>query len=309
MAINDLRRRTSLSKRAGATNSALSALPWLGTALFLIVGFVLWPVVELFLMSFRRVDISGLLKGWAGFDNYRALIDNDYLVGTLTRTLVWLVVVVAMTLAISLPLAQLLNAKFVGQKFLRYSVIVPWAASLVITATSWKWILNAYYGVFNLILQDLGLIEEPLDLLGDPRTGFIVLLAVGIAVSLPFTTYVLLAGLQSIPHDIMEAARVDGAGAWKGYWTIVFPLLRPAFLVAAVINSVYVFNSFPIIWVMTQGGPGYETDTTTTFAYKVAFRDQDIGQSASLAVGNFIVIFILIMIFLKLSNWRDMDKK
>jgi len=298
-----------LSKRIGAKDSPLQALPWLGTALFLIVGFVLWPTIELFLMSFRRVDISGLLKGWAGLENYRSLFDNSDIKGTITRTAIWLVVVVAFTMAISLPLAQLLNAKFIGQKILRYSVIVPWAASLVITATSWKWILNGYFGVFNLVLQDLHIIKEPVDLLSNPKTGFMVLLVVGIAVSLPFTTYVLLAGLQSIPHDIMEAARVDGAGAWKGYWTIVFPLLRPAFLVAAVINSVYVFNSFPIIWVMTQGGPGYETDTTTTFAYKVAFRDQDIGQSASLAVGNFIVIFILIMIFLKLSKWRDLDKK
>lgn len=298
-----------MSKRIGAKDSPLQALPWLGTALFLIVGFVLWPTIELFLMSFRRVDISGLLKGWAGLENYRSLFDNSDIKGTITRTAIWLVVVVAFTMAISLPLAQLLNAKFIGQKFLRYSVIVPWAASLVITATSWKWILNGYFGVFNLVLQDLHIIKEPVDLLSNPKTGFMVLLVVGIAVSLPFTTYVLLAGLQSIPHDIMEAARVDGAGAWKGYWTIVFPLLRPAFLVAAVINSVYVFNSFPIIWVMTQGGPGYETDTTTTFAYKVAFRDQDIGQSASLAVGNFIVIFILIMIFLKLSKWRDLDKK
>ena len=278
-------------------------------ALFLIVGFVLWPTVELLLMSFRRIDITGLLKGWAGLENYRTLLDNSDIKGTITRTAIWLVVVVAFTMAISLPLAQLLNAKFIGQKFLRYSVIVPWAASLVITSTSWKWILNAYYGVFNLVLEDLHIIKEPIDLLGDAKSGFIVLLVVGIAVSLPFTTYVLLAGLQSIPHDIMEAARVDGAGAWKGYWTIVFPLLRPAFLVATVINSVYVFNSFPIIWVMTQGGPGYETDTTTTFAYKVAFRDQDIGQSASLAVGNFMVILVLIMVFLKLSNWRELDKK
>jgi len=298
-----------LSKRIGANDSPLQALPWLGTALFLIVGFVLWPTVELLLMSFRRIDITGLLKGWAGLENYRTLLDNSDIKGTITRTAIWLVVVVAFTMAISLPLAQLLNAKFIGQKFLRYSVIVPWAASLVITSTSWKWILNAYYGVFNLVLEDLHIIKEPIDLLGDAKSGFIVLLVVGIAVSLPFTTYVLLAGLQSIPHDIMEAARVDGAGAWKGYWTIVFPLLRPAFLVATVINSVYVFNSFPIIWVMTQGGPGYETDTTTTFAYKVAFRDQDIGQSASLAVGNFMVILVLIMVFLKLSNWRELDKK
>ena len=212
-------------------------------------------------------------------------------------------------MALSLPLAQLMNANFRGRRFLRYSVIVPWAASLVITATSWKWILDPYFGIVTRIIVDLRIAEEPVDLLGDPRTSFIVLLAVGITVSLPFTSYVLLAGLQAIPKEIMEASLVDGASAWKGYWAITFPLLRPAFLVAAVINSVYVFNSFPIIWVMTKGGPAYETDTTTTFAYKVAFRDQDIGQSASLAVGNFFVILIFIMLFLKLSKWKELDQR
>ena len=284
------------------------ALPWLSGTIVLIVGFVLWPTVELFLMSFRTIDISGVIGGWAGWENFRMLISNIDLPGTLKRTIIWLVVVVGMTLAISLPLAQLMNAKFKGQKFLRYSIIIPWAASLVITATSWKWILDPYYGLMNLILQDLHIIKEPIDMLGDPSSSFIWLLIVAVFVSLPFTSYVLLAGLQSISHEVLEAAKVDGAGAWKGYWSIIFPLLRPAFLVAAVINSVYVFNSFPIIWVMTQGGPGYDTDTTTTFAYKVAFRDQDIGQSAALAVGNFLVIFVFIMLFLKLSKWREADQ-
>jgi len=287
---------------------ARKALPWLSGTIFLIVGFVLWPTLELFLMSFRTIDISGLIEGWAGLENYRMLAANFDLPPVLRRTIIWLVVVVGMTLAISLPLAQLMNAKFRGQKFLRYSIIIPWAASLVITATSFKWILDPYYGMMNLILKDLGIIKEDVDLLGNPSTSFIMLLIVAIFVSLPFTSYVLLAGLQSIPGEVLEAAKVDGAGGWKTYWTIIFPLLRPAFLVAAVINAVYVFNSFPIIWVMTTGGPGYETDTTTTFAYKIAFRDQDIGQSASLAVGNFLVIFIFIMLFLKLSKWREADQ-
>ena len=284
-------------------------MPWIGPALLLIFIFVLWPVVELFLVSFREISVSGLIKGWAGTENYKALLDNSDLSGTLRRTAIWLVVVVTLTMALSLPLAQLMNANFRGRRFLRYSVIVPWAASLVITATSWKWILDPYFGIVTRIIVDLRIAEEPVDLLGDPRTSFIVLLAVGITVSLPFTSYVLLAGLQAIPKEIMEASLVDGASAWNGYWAITFPLLRPAFLVAAVINSVYVFNSFPIIWVMTKGGPAYETDTTTTFAYKVAFRDQDIGQSASLAVGNFFVILIFIMLFLKLSKWKELDQR
>lgn len=298
-----------MSTKTFKKGSSFRSLPWIGPALLLIFIFVLWPVVELFLVSFREISVSGLIKGWAGTENYKALLDNSDLSGTLRRTAIWLVVVVTLTMALSLPLAQLMNANFRGRRFLRYSVIVPWAASLVITATSWKWILDPYFGIVTRIIVDLRIAEEPVDLLGDPRTSFIVLLAVGITVSLPFTSYVLLAGLQAIPKEIMEASLVDGASAWKGYWAITFPLLRPAFLVAAVINSVYVFNSFPIIWVMTKGGPAYETDTTTTFAYKVAFRDQDIGQSASLAVGNFFVILIFIMLFLKLSKWKELDQR
>ena len=302
-------RRKNLSTKTFKKGSSFRSLPWIGPALLLIFVFVLWPVVELFLVSFREISVSGLIKGWAGTENYKALLDNSDLSGALGRTAIWLVVVVTLTMALSLPLAQLMNANFRGRRFLRYSVIVPWAASLVITATSWKWILDPYFGIVTRILVDLHITKESADLLGDPRTSFAVLLAVGITVSLPFTSYVLLAGLQAIPKEIMEASLVDGASAWKGYWAITFPLLRPAFLVAAVINSVYVFNSFPIIWVMTKGGPAYETDTTTTFAYKVAFRDQDIGQSASLAVGNFFVILIFIMLFLKLSKWKELDQR
>lgn len=289
--------------------STLDALPWLGGSLLLIIGFVVWPIIEMFMLSFRKIDMTGQIKGWYGFENYRSLFDNSDLSGTLTRTAVWLFVVVFATITISLPLAQLMNMKIIGLRVLRFSVIVPWAASLVITTTSWKWILDAFHGLANLILQDLHIIKEPTDMLADPKSAFTWLLIVGVFVSLPFTSFVLLAGLQSIPSEILEAAKVDGADAWKGYWTIIFPLLRPSFLVAAVINSVYVFNSFPVIWVLTQGGPGYETDTTTTFAYKIAFRDQDIGQASSLAVGNFLVIFIFIMFFLKLSKWKELDKE
>jgi multiple sugar transport system permease protein len=298
-----------LSTKVYKKGSTVKALPWIGPALLLIFGFVIWPMVELFFVSFRHISISGLIKGWSGLKNYKALLNNSDLIATVERTGIWLVVVVVATMALSLPLAQLMNAKFRGRKFLRYSVIVPWAASLVITSTSWKWILDPYYGIMNNILMNFHIIKAPIDLLGSPDTSFIMLLIVGVLVSLPFTSYVLLAGLQAIPHDILEAARVDGAGPWKGYWEIVFPLLKPAFLVASVINAVYVFNSFPIIWVMTQGGPGYSTDTTTTFAYKIAFRDQDIGQSAALAVGNFIVILIFIMLFLKLSKWKELDQQ
>ena len=159
--------------------------------------------------------------------------------------------------------------------------------------------------MFNRILEDFGIIKEPIDWLGTPGWNFFWLMAVAVFVSIPFTTYVILAGLTTVPDDILEASTVDGASGWTRYKEITFPLLRPALLVAAVINLINVFNSFPVIWAMTGGGPGYSTDTTTTLAYKLSFRDQDIGASAALASLNFVIILIFIMIFLKVSKWKE----
>ena len=212
---------------------------------------------------------------------------------------------VIVTILISLALAALLNAAFPGRRLVRWALIVPWAASVVMTATIWRWMLESFYGIINRILFDLGLIANPVhEWLGTPETSFYWLMFVAIFVSLPFTTYVILAGLQSIPRDIYEAARVDGATGWQSYRSITLPMLRPALLVASIINLINVYNSFPIIWAMTGGGPGSQTDTTTTFMYKLAFRFQDIGQAASMSVVNFSVILLFILLYLRVVDWR-----
>ena len=281
------------------------ALPWIGPAVLLILVMVVWPAVEMVRTALHEIDQTGIAKGWNGINNFRSLLANPDLPQTLIRTLIWVSVVVVFTVLISLPVAQILHGKFPGRKVVRYSIIVPWAASVVMTATIWRWMLDGFYGIFNRILQDLGILKEPIDWLGNPTLAFIFLMVVAIFVSVPFTTYVILAGLTTVPNDILEAGAIDGANGWLRYKAIVFPLLRPSLLVAAVINLINVFNSFPIIWAMTGGGPGYSTDTTTTLAYKISFRDQDIGQSASMATVNFVIILIFISIFLKVSNWRE----
>jgi multiple sugar transport system permease protein len=218
---------------------------------------------------------------------------------------VWVVGIVFFTIIISLPVAQLLNAKYPGRKVVRWAVIIPWAASVVMSSTIWKWILDPYYGVLNKILIDLNFYKEPVDFLANPKQSFVWLMIVAVFVSIPFTSFVILAGLATIPDDIVESSTVDGATAWKGYRFIKFPLIKPALLVAMAINLINIFNAFPIIWVITAGGPGYETDTTTTLGYKISFRDQDIGQSASMASLNLIIILIFIGIFLKVSKSQE----
>ncbi|MFN8518438.1 MAG: sugar ABC transporter permease [Chloroflexota bacterium] len=284
---------------------SLGALPWIGPALLLIFGVVLWPALDMVRASFEDISMSGISRGFAGLDNFRTLLANPELFGIVARTLVWVVVVVGVTIIIALALAALLNAAFPGRRLVRWALIVPWAASVVMTATIWRWMLDGFYGIIDRILFDLGLLATPVnDWLGTPAVAFVWLIVVAIFVSLPFTTYVILAGLQSMPADIYEAARVDGATGWQAYRAITLPLLRPALLVAAIINMINVFNSFPIIWAMTGGGPGSQTDTTTTFMYKLAFRYQDIGQSAAMAVINLVVILVFVLLYLRVVDWR-----
>jgi multiple sugar transport system permease protein len=285
--------------------SRLGALPWIFPALFMIFSFVLWPAFEMIRTSFQDVSSSGITKGWAGLQNYITLFQNPDLPSVLVRTFIWVVGIVFFTIIISLPVAQLLNAKYPGRKLVRWAVIIPWAASVVMSSTIWKWILDPYYGVLNKILIDLHFYREPVDFLANTKQSFVWLMVVAVFVSIPFTSFVILAGLSTISEDVVEASTVDGATAWKGYRFIKFPLIKPALLVAMAINLINIFNAFPIIWVITAGGPGYETDTTTTLGYKISFRDQDIGQSASMASLNLIIILIFIGIFLRVSKSQE----
>ena len=282
--------------------SLLSALPWIGPALILILLVVIWPVIELIRTSFTDITLAGSLLDFNGLANYRDLIANVDLYPVAKRTLLWVFGIVFFTVLLSLPLAQLINQNFPGRKYVRWAMIFPWAASVVMTSMIWTWILDAYSGELNLTLTQLGLISEPVDWINNPGSSFYFLMWVAVFVSIPFTSFVLLAGLQSIPPDIIEAASVDGATAWQIYRRIKFPLLRNSLLIATIINLINVFNSFPIIWVMTRGGPGYDTDTTTTFAYKLAFIESNMGQSTALGVFNFMIIMVIVGFYLRITK-------
>ena len=158
-----------------------------------------------------------------------------------------------------------------------------------------------------MFLHDIGVIKSfnsnESDWLGRPTAAFVWMMVVAVFVSLPFSTYALLAGLQGIPEEVYEAARVDGASRWRVYRSITLPLLRPSFLVAALINIINVFNSFPIIWEMTRGGPGCATSTTTTFMFLL--KQSFIGESAAMSVINFGLVILLVALFLRATRWRE----
>ena len=293
----------------GARVARMEPLLWIGPAIALIAVVVIWPIVSMIQTSFRNITPLGIDVGSAGWSNFSAVLENPNLPGILVRTVVWVATVVAITMLLSLGLAQLFNQRFPGRRYARWAIIAPWAASVMMTALIFRWMLQPDNGVIYLFLHQLGIVHtfnvsQP-DWLGSPDAALACMIAVAVFVSLPFTSYVLLAGLQSIPGDLYEASRVDGASRWHAYRHITLPLLRPAFAVATVINLMNVFNSFPIIWEMTRGGPGYETATSTVFMYDL--KGTFVGQAAAMSIVNFTLVVVIVLVFLRVNRWNRQE--
>jgi ABC-type sugar transport system permease subunit len=245
------------------------------------------------LASFSTLSFAGVRTGWAGFDNYIAVLNDPVIPQVLRTTAIWTIGVVVGTLAISLVVALILNETWPGRRFVRWVLIIPWATSLVITSLAFRWILDSQLGTLNILLQDWGVIDEPLEFLSDASRSIPLLILVGIFVSVPFTTYVLLSGLQGIPNELYEAARIDGASAVRRFRKITLPLLSPFVTLAALLNAIYVFNSFPIIWILTKGGPLDDTQTVITYTYKLAFSTDEVAKAAALASASLVFLAVV----------------
>lgn len=277
------------------------AVPWILPALALILIMVVYPAGLMVYNSFRTFSKLGVERGAAGWKNYELAFGFPGVPMTriLINTVVWVVVVVGLTLLISLVLAQFLNKTFPGRKIVRLAIVIPWAASVVMTSSIFRNGLDPHYGLIASAMQSIGLLEPGTALTQKPETAFWVAVFVAIFVSLPFATYTVLAGLQAVPLDVLEAAHVDGARPWQSYWKVVLPLLRPAIAVAALINIINVFNSLPILEILNETA-GYNTGLTTTplvFLYKTQLGP---GVSSALSVVNFGFCLVIIAIYLAL---------
>ena len=290
------------TRRLWGSESSMSALPWLAPALALIVGVVIFPAGYMIYNSFRAISKSGVDRGWAGWDNYASMLDIGALGRVLINTAAWVTVVVAVTLVISIALALFLNQPFPGRTAVRLALIVPWAASVVMTSTVFVYGLNRYYGIINQALVDVGLLSEPAGFLETAVPAFAWAVAVAIFVSIPFTTFVVLAGLQTVPAETVEAAHIDGAGRVSTFWKIVLPMLRPAIAVATIVNIINVFNSLPILYAMTDPIPGYDADTTTTLMFKIIQRERELDVASAISVLNFVIVLAVIVVYLRVTR-------
>jgi multiple sugar transport system permease protein len=277
------------------------------TALMILPGLLLtaviigYPVIDLAWTSLHRVTRFGTILPGAGLVNYRDLIADPFFLASLWRTIIWTVAVVGGTLILSVPIALILNDDFFGRGIARTIVMLPWSVSLTMTAVVWRWALNGRAGLLNASLMQLDILQEPIEWLGEAHLAFLVEIIVGILVSIPFTTTVLLGGLSSAPRDVYEAGAIDGATSWQLFRHLTWPLLKPFLNIAIVLNIIYVFNSFPIIWVMTEGGPANETDILVTYLYKLAFRFGQLGKASAISLVMLVILLVFTVLYTRMQ--------
>jgi multiple sugar transport system permease protein len=271
-------------------------------SLLLAIAIIVYPFFVIVRLSLSNVSPFGQLRGFVGWANYAGVLADPVFYGTLWRTLIWTATVVGGTALISMPVALVLQQEFYGRAIARTIIMLPWALSLAMAAILWEWSFNADYGMINGILQNLGLISGPMHWTARAETAFPVEIGVGILVSIPFTTTIFQGGLSSMPTEIFEAARIDGASGSQQFRYLTLPLLKPFIQIAIVLNVIYVFNSFPIIWVMTHGGPDNSTHILVTYAYELAFDLGRPGPAAAISVLMLVIVLAFTMLYLHLQR-------
>jgi multiple sugar transport system permease protein len=257
------------------------------------------PAIYNIALSFQRVSLFELGKGgtWVGFANFSELLGNSKTFDALLNTAFWLTAVtVTARLVLGLALALLLNASVFQRWHLtgltRSLLLLPWITPQVVAVAAWSWLLEPRFGVVNQLLLNLGVIDQRQAFLAKTSTVWPAIDVILVWRELPFVVIAFLAGLQSIPTDLKEAARVDGASELRVLRSVTLPLLKPVISVVALLTTIWTFNNFVYVWLTTRGGPGDYTQVLATRVYSAAFIDYRFGMAA--AIGVFMSVIMLL---------------
>lgn len=281
---------------------------WVLLAPMLLVMLLLtaWPLLRTIWLSFTDAALIGSREtpGWIGLENYAyALSDPDFR-ASIGRTLYFTLVSVTFEGVIGVLVALLLNQKFAGRNILRVLVILPWALPTIVNAMMWRLNFNPDYGSINALLTQLGILDGYRSWLGSPDAALNAVMFADIWKNYPLVTLLVLAALQSIPEDLFEAARLDGASAWRRFRAITFPAIVAPLGVALVLRTIDAFKIFDIIYVMTRGGPVDSTKTLSFFVYQESFSYLRAGSGAAYAMLMTLMCALLITLYL-LMLWRQ----
>jgi ABC-type sugar transport system permease subunit len=261
-------------------------------ALVVIAVVAVYPLLRTFLLSMQDCYIKTpwLNRGFVGLNNYVNLYADSRFFNALNNTLLFVTVSVVLEFLIGLIIALCLHRLELGRRsFVRAAILVPWIVPTVVSAQIWRWMLHDKFGVINYLLVRLGITADGVAWFANPGTAFAAIIAIDVWKTTPFMVLLLFTGLQAIPGNLYDAARVDGASWWQTVRRITIPLLAPAILVALIFRTVDAIRIFDLVYVLTKGGPGNATEMLSLYAYKKMFASLDFGYGSSISVTIFLL--------------------
>jgi multiple sugar transport system permease protein len=252
-----------------------------------------YPVLSVLSMSMHRKLLLFDISEFIGLDNYRFLIADDRFWNAFGNTVYFTAMSVSLELLLGLGIALLLNRTFRFRGMVIALVLVPWAIPTVVSARMWEWMYNTDFGILNHLLG------MRINWLGSPFWAMNAAVVMDVWKTTPFVAILLLAGLKMIPHDLYQAARIDGAGAWSIFRRITLPLLMPVVLVVLIFRTMDAFRVFDAVYVLTGGGPANTTETLSIYAYKVLFQTLQFGYGSTLSVVVFLCVGAISLLYLR----------
>ncbi|TVQ40139.1 MAG: sugar ABC transporter permease [Spirochaetaceae bacterium] len=276
-------------------------------AVLLLVLLMVYPIVYVFMMSLYRTDRIGRLQEFAGMAAYLEVFTTRVFWETTVRTAVWTVLAVLVKAVFGMVIALALNVEYVGRRVARMLFIIPWASSVPISAMLWKWVYDHEFGLLNHTLKATGLWNNPPVWLGAPISAFIATIWVDIWVGIPFMALIFLAGMQAISRDLYESGDIDGANARQKFLHITIPGIRHLILIATMLSSLWTFNDFNTVFILTKGGPGTSTEILITAVYKHGFEWLRFSRAAVMAVVTFIILTVVSLFYAHVFFRQERD--
>ena len=269
-------------------------------------AYPLWRNVEL---SVHDYTVRAFVQGdpaFVGFEKYAEVFASDAFGTALLNTALFTLVSIAFQYAIGLALAVFFHANFRLSGVLRALFLVPWLLPLIVSSSTWAWMLNSENGIINSVIESFG--GTQVDWLTSPDTALTAVIIANIWLGVPFNLVILHAGLQQIPAEVHEAASLDGATATQRFWRITFPLLRSVSAITLLLGFVYTLKVVDVIWIMTTGGPGDSSLTLAVWSYREAFGTGQPEFSPAAAIGNLLIVIALVFGFVHLRMQRGWER-
>jgi multiple sugar transport system permease protein len=276
------------SGKSGALSSAL--WPWLLLlpAFLSLASVSFYPIVNGVYLSFTNRSLITQDNDFIGIANYVQLLADPPFWNAWWHTIWFTLISTLLETFIGLAMALILCETFAGRGIIRAAMLVPWAMPTVVTSKMFGWLFDGQHGIINFILLHAGLIDQNVNWYGSPDTALTTIILADVWKTTPFMALLLLTGLQTVPKSLIEAARIDGAGAWTIFWHIRLPLLMPTLLIAGLFRALDAFRVFDLVYVLTGGGPADSTETLSTLSYKVLFSTLQFGYGSAVSTAMFI---------------------